>query len=113
MPQGGTLTIRVGRVELEAVFVQAHGFGIPGSYALIEVSDTGSGMDEATRQRIFEPFFTTKPTGKGTGLGLAIAYGIVKQHAGYINCYSEPGKGTTFRLYLPVIAEKICELSPR
>jgi PAS domain S-box-containing protein len=113
MPQGGALSIRVRRVELDATFVQAHGFGIPGSYALIEVSDTGSGMDETTRQRVFEPFFTTKAIGKGTGLGLAIAYGIVKQHAGYINCYSEPGKGTTFRLYLPVIAEKICELSPR
>jgi PAS domain S-box-containing protein len=112
MPQGGALSIRVRRVELDAAFVQAHGFGIPGSYALIEVSDTGSGMDEATRQRVFEPFFTTKAIGKGTGLGLAIAYGIVKQHAGYINCSSEPGKGTTFRLYLPVIAEKTCELSP-
>jgi CheY-like chemotaxis protein len=112
MPQGGTLSIRVRRVDLDAAFVLAHGFGIPGDYALIEVSDTGIGMDEATRQRIFEPFFTTKPTGKGTGFGLAIVYGIVKQHGGYINCYSEPGEGTTFRLYLPAVTEKTRALSP-
>jgi PAS domain S-box-containing protein len=112
MPQGGTLSIRVSRANLDAAFVQAHGFGIPGDYALIEVSDTGIGMDEATRLRIFEPFFTTKPTGKGTGFGLAIVYGIVKQHGGYINCYSEPGKGTTFRLYLPALAEKSRALAP-
>jgi signal transduction histidine kinase len=106
MPQGGTLSIRVQRVDLDDVFVQEHGFGIPGGYVLIEVSDSGSGMDEATRQRVFEPFFTTKRTGKGTGLGLAITYGIVKQHGGYINCHSEPGRGTTFRLYLPAVAQK-------
>ena len=104
MPQGGTITIATEQIRIGKDFITAHGYGNPGIYALLTVADTGKGMDEQTRKRIFEPFFTTKEVGKGTGLGMAVVYGIIKQHDGYINVYSEPGKGTTFRIYLPVIA---------
>uniref|UniRef100_C6DYM9 histidine kinase n=1 Tax=Geobacter sp. (strain M21) TaxID=443144 RepID=C6DYM9_GEOSM len=104
MPKGGSLFVELERQDIDAGFVQAHGFGTPGSYALLTVSDTGQGMDEETRNRIFDPFFTTKVAGKGTGLGLAIVYGIVIQHKGFVNVYSEPGVGSTFRIYLPVVA---------
>ena len=102
MPRGGILWIGTGIVELDREFIRIHGYGTPGRYASITCSDNGVGMDTETAQRIFEPFFTTKEVGKGTGLGLAIVYGIVQQHQGYINCYSEPGKGTSFRIYLPL-----------
>lgn len=103
MPHGGTITIETGAQELDASFAQVRGYGSPGSYAVITVSDTGAGINEEIQQKIFEPFFTTKEIGKGTGLGLAIVYGIVKQHSGFVHLYSEPDKGTAVRIYLPLL----------
>ncbi|HEX8947548.1 MAG TPA: ATP-binding protein [Dissulfurispiraceae bacterium] len=103
MPTGGRLAIGTKSFELGSEFITRHGYGEQGRYAVISVSDTGTGMDEQTRRRVFEPFFTTKDAGKGTGLGLAIAYGIIKQHRGYINVASEPGKGAAFNVYLPLM----------
>lgn len=107
MPKGGVLTIGTGLLDIDELFVHANGYGEPGRYALISVSDTGVGMDEKTKARIFEPFFTTKEVGKGTGLGMAIVYGIVKQHRGFINVYSEPQIGTTFRIYIPLMEHEL------
>jgi signal transduction histidine kinase len=103
MSGGGRLTIETGEVVVDETFRKTHLLEKAGRYAVVSVSDTGAGMDEATRKQIFEPFFTTKEVGKGTGLGLSIAYGIIKQHKGIISVYSEPGKGTTFKLFLPRI----------
>jgi len=105
MPQGGEFALRTEQVRLGRDFIAAHGYGEPGDYALLTVSDTGVGMDAATLQRVFEPFFTTKEAGKGTGLGLAVVYGIVKQHDGFVTVCSEPGQGCTFRIYLPLTGE--------
>ena len=109
MPDGGSLTIRTELAQFDNEYIKTHGYDKPGSYALISIEDRGVGMDVKTRDRIFEPFYTTKEVGKGTGLGLAMAYGMIKQHDGYINVYSEPGKGTTFKIYLPLIRSKVEE----
>jgi two-component system cell cycle sensor histidine kinase/response regulator CckA len=107
MAKGGDLMISSEQINLGHDFVAIHGYGKPGGYALLTISDTGEGMDGKTREKIFEPFFTTKEVGKGTGLGLSAAYGIIKQHEGFISVYSEPGIGTSFKIYLPIISSEV------
>jgi CheY-like chemotaxis protein len=109
MPQGGRLLIETEMVDIDDSYCRFYPSVVPGRYAVLSVTDTGVGMDAEVRERIFEPFFSTKDQGKNSGMGLATAYGIVKQHGGFIHVYSEVGHGTLFRVYLPAVTTSSSE----
>ena len=111
MPTGGKITIETEQVLLNADFVAAHPWASSGRYVLVTVTDTGTGMPREVMDRVFEPFFTTKKERGGTGLGLAVAYGVVRQHRGLLHCYSEPGVGTVFKIYLPMYVRVAAEIT--
>lgn len=120
MPNGGRLTIKTENANIDRYYSESYTWAKEGSYVLISIADSGCGMDREILTHIFEPFFTTKKAGEGTGLGLSMVYGIVKQHNGLVHAYSEAGKGSTFKVYLPIsdhlaheVDEKVYESAPR